>query len=81
MSEELDYPVAAPDGVAPIIFRAQLIRHMALQYKLAADLDDEEAHDAAMATWDTEWPDDPEPRTLEAAAEVVSDDLAYWGED
>jgi len=81
VSGELDYPVAAPDGVAPIIFRAQLIQHMMLQYKLAADLDDEEAHDAAMATWDTEWPDDPAPRTLEAAAEVVSDDLAYWGED
>jgi len=81
MSGEIDYPVAAPDGVAPIIFRAQIIQHMMLQYKKAAALDDENAMAAAVATWETDWPDDPAPRTLEAAAEVVSEDLAYWEED
>lgn len=77
----LDYPVAPPDGIEPVIFRAQIIQYMALLYKQAADLDDEEANDAAMATWDTEWSDHPAPRTLETASEAVDDDLAYWTED
>lgn len=74
---ELDYPVAAPVGVEPIIFRAQIIQNMAARYKAAMpDMPDEAARDAAMATWETDWPDDPAPRTLEAAIECVDDDLA-----
>lgn len=78
----LDYPVAAPEGVEPIIFRAQLIQLLAMTYKRAVpDLSDEEANEAALATWGTDWPDDPQPRALEAAVEAATEDLAYWGED
>ena len=84
--DKLDYPVAAPPGVAPTIFRAQIIQTMATQYFNYMRGSTEpfsmgEAHDSAMASWDTEWPDDPEPRTLDAAMQVVSDDLSYWGEE
>ena len=83
---ETDYPVAAPAGVAPVIFRAQIIQTMATEYFRYMQGAEEpfsmaEAHDCAMASWDTDWPDDPDPRTLEAAMQVVSDDLAYWGEE
>lgn len=80
-----DYPVASPQDIAPPIYRAMIICSMALQYLRAiapssVDFSLDEAFDAAHATWDTEWPDDPEPRTIEASRDVVSDDLAYWAE-
>lgn len=81
-----DYPVAATDGIDPVIFRTQIIQRMALEYHKAMESSDEEfnwddAMGAAMATWGTDWPDDPEPRTIEAALEAVSGDLDYWWED
>ncbi|KKW93904.1 hypothetical protein [Sphingobium chungbukense] len=80
-SEAPDYPVAAPDGVAPVIFRAQIIQTMGTWFKMAVpNLSDAEAAAAAKASWETDWPDDPQPRTLEAAKEVVADELAYWTE-
>ncbi len=82
MTDKLDYPVEAPAGVEPVIYREQILQSMATRYKVAVtDMDDEEARDAAMATWETEWPDDPAPRTVKAALDVVEDDLYYWGED
>ena len=81
-AQALDYPVAAPENVDPVIFRAQIIQSMGMWFKLAVpDLSDDEAHASAIASWETDWPDDPAPRTLEAAKEVVRDELAYWGED
>lgn len=78
----MDYPVAAPDGVEPIIFRAQIIQAMMLRYgRGVPDLTDEEARDAAMATWDTDWESDPAPRTIEASIEEVDADLSCWDED
>ena len=32
MDKELDYPVAAPKDVAPVIYRAMIIQSMALQF-------------------------------------------------
>jgi hypothetical protein len=86
VTEALDYPVANPADVAPAIFRAQIIQTMANRYMIhMKDVDPpftmEEAHDAAMATWGTDWPDDPKPRTIAAAIEVTDDDLAYWVEE
>lgn len=78
----LDYPVAAPEGISPVIFRAQILQNMALRYQQAVSgLDQEEARDAAMATWETDWETDPKPRTLEAANEAVDSDLEHWGDD
>jgi hypothetical protein len=55
---------------------------MGLRYKkVASYLSDEEAHEAAMATWGTDWSTDPAPRTLDAAYEEVDGDLECWGED
>ena len=86
MSEELDYPVAAPPDIPPVIYRAMIIQSMAMQYfKYMQDAPEDfttgEAFDAAKATWETDWPDDPEPRTIEASRDVVNDDLAYWNEE
>lgn len=85
MSEQIDYPVDTPAGVDPVIFRAQIIQNMALRYfnwmrGAPEEFTMAEAHQAAMATWETDWPDDPKPRTLEDAIQAVDDDLAYWGE-
>ena len=82
----LDYPIANPDDIAPAIFRAVLIQSMALEYFKAMqgspdDFSFDEAMEAAMATWDTEWSDQPQPRTLEAAIAEVQGDLEYWGEE
>jgi len=86
MSDELDYPVDAPAGVAPVIFRAQIIQNMALRYfnhmrDAPEDFTMAEAHQAAMATWETDWPDDPKPRTLEDGIQAADDDLSYWYEE
>jgi len=83
---ELDYPVQAVDGVEPTLVRAQIIQAMALQYfnfmrSAPEDFTMAEAFDAATATWETDWPDDPSPRTFEAAKQAVDDDLSYWGEE
>lgn len=78
----LDYPVAAPADVDPIIFRSQIIQAMAERYQQAVpDLSNEQAHDAAMSTWGTDWDTDPEPRSIEASYPEVDADLSYWGEE
>lgn len=83
---DLDYPVATPPGYVPEIYRAEIIQGMALRYLNHMRGSPEpftmsEAFDAAQATWETEWPDDPAPRTLEAGIEVADADLEYWFEE
>lgn len=83
---DLDYPVAAPPDVAPEIFRAQIIQTMALEYMSHMRGSPEpftmgEAHDAAMATWETDWEFDPAPRTIEAGITEARNDLSYWNEE
>ncbi len=79
---ELDYPVAAPDGVHPRIFRAMLIQRMALRYmKAVPDLDLDEGMEAAIATYETDWDTDPTPRSYDQADEAVDSDLEHWGDD
>lgn len=83
---DLDYPVAAPEGIAPVIYRAQIIQTMALQYMkhMAGSPEPftlDEAFEAAQATWETEWETDPAPRTLEAGIEEAEGDLQYWFEE
>ncbi|PZU65264.1 hypothetical protein [Sphingobium sp.] len=84
--DELDYPVAAPADVDPAIYRAQIIQTMATRYMnhmrdVQPPFTMEEAMDAAKATWDTDWDDDPKPRTIEAGIEAADSDLAYWVEE
>lgn len=84
--DELDYPVANPADIAPIIFRAMILHQMAMQYfNYMRDADEEfslsDAFEAAHATWETDWDIDPAPRTLDAAREEVNNDLAYWVEE
>lgn len=82
MTDALDYPVEPIDGVEPVFVRAMIIQSMAALYQQAVpDLTPEEASAAAIATWETDWPDDPAPRTMFSAREAVSGDLQYWGED
>jgi len=86
MSDVVDYPLAAPDGVAPAIFKAMILQTMAITYVNAMKGADEpfgldEGFDAAHATWDTEWDNDPEPRTIGAGIYEVEQDLQYWNED
>lgn len=80
MTEE--YTCAPIDGVEPIFVEAMIRQHMAKRYQMAVpDLTDEEARDAATATWETEWSSYPAPRTIELANEEVDGDLEYWGEN
>jgi hypothetical protein len=72
-------------AISPIL-RAQIIQTMAVTYVNAMkgspepfDLDD--GMEAARATWDTEWDNDPAPRTIEAGIEAVNQDLQYWNEE
>lgn len=85
----LDYPVAAPEGVAPVIFRAQIIQLMALRYMTRfnagkhpdePEMDMEFAMRSALATWETDWDCDPNGRTIEDGLTAVYDDLEYWCE-
>ena len=83
---QLDYPVANPDDIAPVIFRAMLIQSMALEYFKAMqgspeDFTLDDAMEAALATWGTEWSDHPQPRTLDAAIAEVQGDLEHWADD
>ena len=74
--------IVAPADVDPIIYRSQIIQVMAARYQQAVpDLSNEQAHDAAMSTWGTDWDADPEPRTIEASRSEVDADLSYWGEE
>ena len=86
MTPTPDYPVDAPTGVDPVIFRAQINQTMAGRYSAAMNGSPEpftqaDAYSAAMATWETDWSDDPNPRTIEAALAEVDGDLSYWGEE
>jgi hypothetical protein len=75
-------PVCAPIKGVDQIFVPHLLKGaMACRYARAASLDYADALDAAVATWETEWETDPEPRTFENANEAVDADLVYWGED
>lgn len=83
---DLDYPVAAPDDIAPVIYRAMIIQAMAMEYMKAMRSSPEpfemsNAFEAAQATWETEWDDDPAPRTIEAGLQEAQNDLDYWYED
>lgn len=76
------FPLAAPDGVAPELFRAMLIQHMALQYmRRVPGLSLEEGTEAAIATWDTDWDSDPNPRDYDDAIDAVESDLEHWEGD
>jgi hypothetical protein len=78
---DLDYLVAAPENVAPVIFRAQIIQTMAAHYQKRTGIDDDDAMGAAIATWETDWDADPAPRTIEQAIDEVDADLEHWGDD
>lgn len=79
MTEPLDnYPVIDMEGVEPIFVRAMMIGNMAARYSRAASLTISESYPHAVATWNTDWPADPAPRTFEAAMEAVDSDLDYW---
>lgn len=82
----VEVKVANPQDIAEPIYRAMILQNMALRYfehmkGSPEDFTMGEAFEAAQATWDTQWPDDPAPRTMEAALDVVSSDLAYWVEE
>lgn len=75
----LDYPVVEIPNVEPIFVRSMLIGAMAARFMgQVPDLSQDEAFDAAMATWETDWPDDPDPRTFQAAKDAVDDELQHW---
>ncbi|MGE8135691.1 hypothetical protein ACQKO5_18960 [Novosphingobium subterraneum] len=86
-AEALDYPVAPPENVHPVIYRAQIIQTMALEYLKAMTFGSEEdftldeGFEAAKATWDTEWDSDPAPRTLELGIAAARADLEHWVDD
>jgi hypothetical protein len=76
-----DYPLATPEGVDPVIYKAQMLQAMANRYERSVPgLNHEDGYAAAVATWETEWPDDPSPRTMAAALEAVDEDLTEWVE-
>jgi len=78
----MSYSIAPIDGVQPLLAESFLRQQMAIHYQKAVpDLSDEEARDAATATWETDWDEDPEPRTLKSAIDAVNSDLEYWHED
>ena len=79
MAEE--YPCAPIEGVEPIFVPHMIKGAMACRYARAARMSMDEAFTFAVATWETEWPSDPEPRTFEAAMEAVDGDLEYWNEE
>lgn len=77
-----EYPVTEIANVEPIFVRQMMLGAMAIRYlRGVPGLELYSAYQAARASWDTDWPDDPAPRTFEASSEVVDDDLAYWSED
>ena len=79
MSDE--YPCAPIAGVDPALVPALIKQHMALHYIAAMpDMSLDEAMEAAIATWETEWESDPEPRTYAHASEAVDSDLQHWGD-
>ena len=84
----LDYPVAPPENVHPIIYRAQIIQTMGLEYFKAMVLGSAENNftldhgmEAAKATWETEWDSDPQPRTIELGIQAARADLEHWVDD
>jgi len=85
-ADTTDYPLAAPGGLHPAIYRAQIIQAMALEYLKAMTFGSDEefslgqAMEAATATWGTEWDSDPQPRTIEFGIEAAQSDLEYWRE-
>lgn len=87
MANELDYPVAPPENVHPVIYRAQIIQTMGLEYFKAMTFGSDEdftldnGMEAAKATWNTEWESDPEPRTLELGIAAAHSDLEHWVDD
>ena len=86
MTQSTDYPVAAPSGIDPIIFRSEIISAMAHEYFTYMQGSEEEfsranAVEAAIATWDTDWETDPAPRTIEQGILEAGYDLQYWNED
>lgn len=77
----IEYKCAPIDGVDDAFVPALLKQHMALRYKKAVpDMDFDEAMEAALATWDTEWESDPSPRDYGSASDAVDSDLQHWGD-
>ena len=77
-------PSCAPvEGLDPMFLPAMLKGAMACRFCRAVgpEMSIDQGMDAAIATWETEWPDDPEPRTFEAAMEAVDDELSCWTEE
>ncbi len=75
-------PICAPiEGIAPYIVPYVLRAAMAARYAEGGSLSIDEAFAAAIATWDTEWADDPAPRTIELAIQAADDDLECWDDD
>lgn len=76
-----EYPCAPIEGVAPIFVPHMLKGAMALRYMRFANCTYEEGVMHAIATWDTDWESDPEPRTFDLAKQAVDDDLECWEGD
>lgn len=69
------------DGVDPTFIPIMLRGAMACRYIRQTGIAYADAVAAAIATWDTEWPSDPEPRTFDHAIEAVDSDLEHWEAD
>lgn len=82
MSEKLAiYPTVEVADVDPLFVRHMMLGAMAIHYRrYVTDLPYEDAIASARATWETDWPNDPEPRTFEQAIEAVDSDLEHWDE-
>lgn len=70
--------IAAIHGVNRLLWMPMLLHAMAGRYCQQAQLCPSEGMDAAVATWGTEWEDDPAPRTMQMALDAVDSDLQHW---
>jgi len=74
--------MAIPAGIDHLTYRALIVQAMSGLYLSAVpDLGEDGALDAAIATWDTDWDCDPEPRTIAHGIEAASSDLEHWAEN
>ena len=73
-----DTEIAAIHGVNRLLWKPMLLHAMAGRYCQQAQLCPSEGMDAAVATWETKWDDDPVPRTMQMALDAVDSDLQHW---
>ena len=71
--------VAEMPDVEPVLVKAMIQQAMCKAYAVAADLDQSEAYNAMIATWESGMIE--EPITMQGALDAVADDLSYWGEE